>query len=403
MKNLNLYFQVHQPYRLKKYRFFNMGKDHFYFDDLLNRNVMQKVSAECYLPMNDLLLKLIREYKGTKHEVHVAFSISGIAIEQFELYAPEVLASFKELVDTGCVELLTETYAHSLASLKSKEEFSAQVELHAQTIERLFGVKPQTFRNTEMIYSDWIGDMVYDLGYHTMLTEGARHILGWKSPNFVYANSINPELKLLLRNFRLSDDIAFRFSNQGWEGWPLTAEKYMEWIEEQDGDIINLFMDYETFGEHQKRSTGIFTFMEELIRGIAGHDAIQFRTPAEIASHFEPVSVLHVPHPISWADEERDVTAWLGNELQDEAFGKLYSLEADMRKLDDPDLKRVWYALQTSDHFYYMCTKWFSDGDVHNYFNPYESPYDAFMNYMNVFSDFKREVEKRIGGGETQC
>jgi alpha-amylase len=396
MKNLNLYFQVHQPFRLKKYRFFNMGKDHFYFDDFLNRSILQKVAADCYLPMNALLLRLIGQHGA--ENVRVSFSISGIAIEQFKLYAPEVIDSFRELAQTGAVEFLAETYAHSLAALTSREEFERQVRLHADTIEELFGQRPTTFRNTELIYSDGIGEMAYNLGYHTLLTEGAKHILGWKSPNFVYANAIKQELKLLLRNFRLSDDIAFRFSDRGWDGWPLTAEKYIDWMADQEGEIINLFMDYETFGEHQKGDSGIFDFMEQFIGAVVRAPELQFRTPRQIAAKFQPVSVLHVPHPISWADEERDITAWLGNELQDEAFSKLYSLQDKIARLDDPDMMRVWYALQSSDHFYYMCTKWFSDGDVHSYFNPYDSPYDAFMNYMNVFSDFKREVERRVIG-----
>ncbi len=396
MKNLNLYFQVHQPFRLKKYRFFNMGKDHFYFDDFLNRSILQKVAADCYLPMNALLLRLIGQHGA--ENVRVSFSISGIAIEQFKLYAPEVIDSFRELAQTGAVEFLAETYAHSLAALTSREEFERQVRLHADTIEELFGQRPTTFRNTELIYSDGIGEMAYNLGYHTLLTEGAEHILGWKSPNFVYANAIKQELKLLLRNFRLSDDIAFRFSDRGWDGWPLTAEKYIDWMADQEGEIINLFMDYETFGEHQKGDSGIFDFMEQFIGAVVRAPELQFRTPRQIAAKFQPVSVLHVPHPISWADEERDITAWLGNELQDEAFSKLYSLQDKIARLDDPDMMRVWYALQSSDHFYYMCTKWFSDGDVHSYFNPYDSPYDAFMNYMNVFSDFKREVERRVIG-----
>ena len=396
MKNLNLYFQVHQPFRLKKYRFFNMGKDHFYFDDFLNKSILQKVAAECYLPMNALLLRKIQELGADN--VRVSFSISGIALEQFRMYAPEVIDSFKALAETGAVEFLAETYAHSLASLTSREEFEQQVRLQADTIEQLFGQRPVTFRNTELIYSDGIGEMVYDMGYRTLLTEGAKHILGWKSPNFVYANPLRQELKVLLRNFRLSDDIAFRFSDQGWDGWPLTADKYIDWIVDQEGEVINLFMDYETFGEHQKRDTGIFDFMDRFITQVVHHGELQFRTPAQISAGAEAVAVLHVPHPISWADEERDVTAWLGNELQDEAFGKLYSLQEKVRRLNDPDMMRVWYALQSSDHFYYMCTKWFSDGDVHNYFNPYDSPYDAFMNYMNVFSDFKREIELKLGG-----
>lgn len=401
MKHLNLYFQVHQPFRLKKYRFFNMGKDHFYFDDFLNRSIMQKVATECYLPMNNLLMEKIRQHGDA---VRVSFSISGMAIEQFKLYAPEVLDSFKALALTGNVEFLAETWAHSLAALTSREEFESQVKRHADTMEELFGVRPQVLRNTELIYSDAIGEMAFDMGYTAMLTEGAKHILGWKSPNYLYANAIRQELKILLRNFKLSDDIAFRFSNQGWEDYPLTADKYVEWVSDQEGDVINLFMDYETFGEHQKASTGIFSFMDEMISKVAAHPAIEMKTPSQIAAECQPTAVLHVPHAISWADEERDVTAWLGNELQDEAFNKLYSLKDKVNELNDPDMNIVWNALQSSDHFYYMCTKWFSDGDVHSYFTPYESPYDAFMNYMNVFSDFKREIERRCGcEGGTCC
>lgn len=378
-----------------------MGKDHFYFDDFLNRSIMQKVATECYLPMNNLLMEKIRQHGDA---VRVSFSISGMAIEQFKLYAPEVLDSFKALALTGNVEFLAETWAHSLAALTSREEFKSQVKRHADTMEELFGTRPTVLRNTELIYSDAIGEMAFDMGYSAMLTEGAKHILGWKSPNYVYANSISQELKILLRNFKLSDDIAFRFSNQGWEDYPLTADKYVEWISDQEGDVINLFMDYETFGEHQKASTGIFSFMDEMISKVVAHPAIVMKTSSQIVAQCQPTAVLHVPHAISWADEERDVTAWLGNELQDEAFNKIYSLKAKVDELNDPDMNVVWNALQSSDHFYYMCTKWFSDGDVHSYFTPYESPYDAFMNYMNVFSDFKREVESRCGcEGGTCC
>ncbi len=395
MKSLNLYFQVHQPFRLKRYRFFNMGKDHFYFDDFLNRSIMEKVAAECYLPMNELLMKAIGKHGSA---IRISLSISGTALEQMQLYAPEALESFRRLVNTGNVELLGETYAHSLASLTSREEFERQVRLHSDAMEEHFGVRPTAFRNTELIYSDGIGEMVYALGFKTILTEGARHILGWKSPNFVYANAICQDQKILLRNFKLSDDIAFRFSDRDWSEYPLTAEKYLGWLGEQDGEIVNLFMDYETFGEHQNASTGIFDFMKHLLRGIAASSPdFAMQTPSEVAATHDPVSVLHVPHPISWADEERDITAWLGNELQDEAFGKLNALREKVERLGDPGMTRVWHALQSSDHFYYMCTKWFSDGDVHSYFTPYESPYDAFMNYMNVFSDFKREVELKLG------
>ncbi len=395
MKTVCLYFQVHQPWRLKKYRFFNMGKDHNYLDDLANRSILQKVARQCYLPMNALLLKLIEEHKG---QFRCSFSITGIAIEQFKAYAPEVLESFKALAKTGCVEFLAETYSHSLASLASKEDFADQVKLHAQMIKKEFGVKPTAFRNTELIYSDEIGAMVSELGYKTMLAEGARHILGWKSPNYIYANAIDQKMRLLLRNYKLSDDIAFRFSNQGWDEYPLTADKYVSWLtsEETPGEVVNLFMDYETFGEHQGVETGIFDFMKALPAIALASGQLEFATVSEAAKKYQPVSVLHCPHTMSWADEERDVTAWLGNELQNEAFSKLYALKEKIAKLKSEDFNYVWNFMQTSDHFYYMATKWLSDGDVHSYFNPYDSAYDAFINYMNVLSDFEIEVDKAL-------
>ena len=394
MKTICFYFQVHQPLRLKKYRFFNMGKDHHYLDDYTNRTIMRKVAEKCYLPMNDLLLRLIRE-NGKKFKV--SFSISGIAIEQFRMYAPEVLDSFQALARTGCVEFLAETYAHSLASLADPDEFVEQVALHSRTIEAEFGVKPKAFRNTELIYSDKIGEMVAAMGFRTMLTEGAKHILGWKSPNYVYANAINPKLHLLLRNFKLSDDIAFRFSDRGWSEWPLTVDKYVGWLNnpELPGEVVNLFMDYETFGEHQWAESGIFDFMAHLPAAALATKSLGFATPSEVSRKFQPVGALHCPYPISWADEERDVTAWLGNELQNEAFSKLYALRDKIREIAHPDFNYVWHFMQESDHFYYMATKWFSDGDVHSYFNPYDSPYEAFINYMNVLSDFEIEVGKK--------
>ena len=395
MKTICLYFQVHQPLRLKKYRFFNMGKDHYYLDDFTNRSIMRKVAEKCYIPMNDLLLKLIDEH-GKKFKV--SFSLSGIVIEQFRMYAPEVLDSFRKLADTGCVEFMCETYAHSLASLADTEEFVEQVEMHRRLIEEEFGMKPTTFRNTELIYSDTIGETVALMGFRTMLTEGAKHILGWKSPNYVYANSINPKLKLLLRNYRLSDDIAFRFSNQGWSEYPLAVDKYVGWLTSPDnpGEVVNLFMDYETFGEHQWAETGIFDFMSYFPKGALATKELKFATPSEVSDEQQPVAIFHSPYPISWADEERDVTAWLGNELQNEAFNTLYSLRDKVKAVDCPDFNHVWQFLQCSDHFYYMATKWFSDGDVHSYFNPYGSPYEAFINYMNVLSDFRLELERKM-------
>lgn len=387
MRKICFYFQVHQPFRFRRYRFFDIGNDHYYYDDYTNESVLRKVLTKCYLPTNELLLKLIEKHKG---KFKLAFSISGVAIDQFKLYAPEVLDSFKKLVDTGCVEMLTETYSHSLVALKDKEEFEGQVRQHQNTIKDIFGYEPKVFRNTELIYSDDIGEMVHDLGFKGMVTEGAKHVLGWKSPNYLYCNAINPKLKVLLKNFTLSDDIAFRFGNQDWCEYPLTASKYVNWLEnlEGGGDVVNLFMDYETFGEHQWKETGIFDFLEELPTQVIEKSELTFATPCELIEELQPVSAIHVPHPISWADEERDLTAWLGNEMQEEAFTKLYDFLPQIKQCTDEKLLKDWRYLQVSDHFYYMCTKFFSDGDVHAYFNPYETPYEAFINYMNVLNDF---------------
>lgn len=388
MRTICFYFQVHQPFRLKPYRFFDIGEDHHYWDDFSNRSIMRKVAQKCYLPMNALLLELINKYDGA---FKVSFSISGTFMDQMQAYAPDVLESFQKLVNTGHVELLNETYSHSLASLKSKEEFKDLVKLHQEKIKELFnGYTPKVFRNTELIYSDHIGEMVAEMGYDAMLTEGAKHILGWKSPNYVYVNSQEPKLKILLKNFQLSDDIAFRFGNKSWNDYPLTTDKFINWINAipNEEETLNLFMDYETFGEHQWAETGIFDFMRHLPEAVFNHTNFTFSTPSEVVSKIAPVGKIHVPIPISWADEERDLTAWLGNDLQDEAFDRLYDLEKLVNTIDDEELKRDWRYLQTSDHFYYMCTKFFSDGDIHSYFSPYDSPYDAFINYMNVLSDF---------------
>ncbi|HPF92290.1 MAG TPA: glycoside hydrolase family 57 protein [Tenuifilaceae bacterium] len=391
MKTICFYFQVHQPFRLRRYRFFDIGKNHSYFDEFSNRSIMRKVAEKCYLPTNKLMLDLINQF-GCRFKI--SYSISGTALDQFELYAPDVLETFKHLAQTGCVEFLAETYSHSLSALKSPSEFEKQVQAQAEKIEQLFGQKPTTFRNTELIYSDEIGAMVAKMGYKAMLTEGAKHIMGWKSSNYLYTNAINPKLKLLLKNFQLSDDIAFRFSNTAWEEWPLTTEKYVHWLNSIDpkDEIINLFMDYETFGEHQWAETGIFDFLKALPHRVFADTNFEFLTPAEAAKKHQPIAPLHVPYPISWADEERDLTAWLGNEMQDDAFDNLYSIIEKINSINDPDIQRDWRYLQTSDHFYYMCTKWFSDGDVHKYFNPYDSPYDAFITFMNAFSDFKLRV-----------
>ncbi|MFA6199590.1 MAG: glycoside hydrolase family 57 protein [Bacteroidales bacterium] len=395
MKSICFYFQVHQPFRLKQYRFFDIGRNHNYFDDIQNAWICRRVADKCYLPTNKLMLDLINEHKGN---FKISYSISGVALDQFERFTPEVIDSFKALAQTGCVEFLSETYSHSLSSLKSKEEFKDQVKIHSKKIEHLFGQKPKVFRNTELIYSDKIGEMVQEMGFKAQITEGAKHILGWRSPNYAYshANKDN-NLKLLLKNFQLSDDIAFRFSQSSWQGYPLTTEKYVEWLNNiENPQCINLFMDYETFGEHQWKETGIFEFMKYLPSRVLSHSDYTFNTPSELAKALNPVDKIYVPNPISWADEERDLTAWLGNDLQDDAFDQIYELEEKVRKVDDLNFWIDWRYLQTSDHFYYMCTKWFSDGDVHKYFNHYDSPYEAYMNYVNVLSDFRLRLNDAL-------
>ena len=394
MRFINLCFQVHQPYRLRTYRFFNIGKDHQYYDDYQNRHIIRRVAKRSYLPANRMMLDLIKEYGSL---FKVTFSISGSAIEQLLQHAPEVIHGFQELAATGCVEFTAETYSHSLASLGSKDEFIRQIEKHRERINDLFNQRPTTFRNTELIFDDLIGQTVADLGFSTMLTEGAKHILGWKSPNFLYCSAANPKLKLLMRNFRLSDDIIFRFSNRDWSEWPITTEKFVKWLNNvpKKEEVVNLFLNYETLGEQQWEETGIFEFFHKLPKAVFSSSPYEFSTPSELSEKLQPVAPVSVLYPISWADEEKDLTAWLGNELQDEAFGKLYGIEKDVLACNKPDVMRDWERLQTSDHFYYMCTKWFSDGEVHKYFNPYQSPYEAFINYMNVLSDFIIRVDEK--------
>lgn len=386
MKTICFYFQIHQPFRLKRYRFFDIGNDHYYYDDFNNEEIMSRIAHRSYIPANYTLLEMIKNSNG---KFKAAFSISGVALEQFEIYVPEFIDSMRDLAKTGCVEFLSETYAHSLASLKDPEEFVDQVKMHDDKIEMLFGQRPKVFRNTELIYSDEIAGMVASMGFKGCITEGAKHILGWKSPNYLYSSAAAPKLKLLLKNSKLSDDISFRFSNYEWNEYPLTADKFVNWITTlpETEQIINLFMNYETLGELQPRETGIFEFMKALPR-FAEEKGISFSTPTEIISKLKPVDSLSVPYPISWADEERDTSAWLGNLLQNEAFEKLYSMAERVRLCNDRRLKQDWNYLQASDHFYYMCTKHFSDGAVHSHYSPYDSPYEAFTNYMNVLSDF---------------
>ncbi|HHX32039.1 MAG TPA: alpha-amylase [Bacteroidales bacterium] len=389
MKTICFYFQIHQPFRLKRYRFFNIGKDHYYYDDYSNEDIMQQIAARSYIPANRMMLDLVNQYKG---KFKVAFSISGVALEQMEIYAPEVIDGFRELSKTGNVEFLTETYAHSLSSLFDPVEFRKQVEHHSERINLLFGQKPTVLRNTELIYSDEIAEMVYEMGYNKMITEGAKHILGWKSPNYVYSASSQPKMKLLLKNSRFSDDLAYRFSNYSWNEYPLTAEKFVRWIAETppEEEVFNIFMNYEVLGNMQPSHTGIFEFMKALPR-FAFEQGIGFSKPSEELDSRKPIGEMVVPNNISWSDEERDVSAWLGNKLQQSALKSLYEIGERVRLCSDRRLKQDWLYLQSSDHFYYMSTKHFGSGNSN--FSPYMSPYDAFNNYMNVLSDFIGRVK----------
>jgi alpha-amylase len=397
MASVCFYFQVHQPLRVKRYRFFDITRDHEYFvtqeDRLDNEKILRKVANKCYLPTNELLLKMLKKYPQFK----ASFSISGIALEQFQLYYPEVIESFKKLIDTDRVEILSETYYHSLSFLYSEQEFKKQVQLHKDLIKKVFGVKPEVFRNTELIFSNEVAQEVEKMGYKGILAEGADFILGWRSPNFVYRPKGTKKIKLLVKNYKLSDDIAFRFSNKQWEEYPLTAPKFSKWVSQINGsgELVNLFMDYETFGEHQWEDTGIFKFMEILPRYILQHPDNDFVTPSEAIKKYEAKDELDYPHFVSWADTERDLSAWLSNPIQHDAMKHIYSLEKDVLKTKDKKLITDWRRLQTSDHFYYMCTKWFADGDVHKYFSPYESPYEAFISYMNAVQDLRLRVANK--------
>lgn len=379
------YFQVHQPYRLADYPVFDIGKKHDYFDDSRNSEILKKVAEKCYIPANKLMLELLEKHPGFK----ISYSFSGVFLEQIES-DPRLLESFRKLIKTGRVEILSETYYHSLAFLYSKEEFKDQIEMHRDKIKKLFDYTPKIFRNTELIYNNELASFIESLGYKGIITEGADHILEGRSPDFIY-KPISSSIPLLLKNYKLSDDIAFRFSEKAWKEHPLTAEKYAGWISSinGNGNTVNLFMDYETFGEHQWESTGIFDFMKHLPEEIQKDPDNGFMTPSELVDSYKPAGEVDIQNPISWADVERDLSAWLGNNMQLSSIKKLYSYEGLLRKAKDKKLLEDWRKLQTSDHFYYMCTKWFNDGDVHKYFNPYESPYDAFIAFMNILNDME--------------
>lgn len=381
------YFQVHQPYRLKPQNFFDIGSGRSVFDDNTNRQILNKVADKCYLPANRLMLQLIRKFSG---KFKISYSISGIALEQFEQWRPDVLESFQELAQTGCVEFLAETYYHSLAFLFSEAEFKHQVTMHTQKIQQLFKQTPLVFRNTELQYNNALAQALEGMGYKAVLADGIDQILQGRSPNFIYKAPGVSKIKTLLKNYRLSDDIAFRFSDRNWVQWPLNSEKFAAWMHALNGNAesIHLFMDYETFGEHQWPSTGIFQFMEHLPGQLLVNPDYTFKTLSETIASYEVRDVFDVPDMISWADMERDLSAWLGNPMQNQAIAALYSMEANILKAMDATLMHEWRKLQTSDHFYYMTTKYWSDGDVHKYFSPFQSPHEAYLSYMTALSDF---------------
>ena len=389
------YFHVHQPHRIKRYSVFDIGRDSEYFNaadetDLNNRRILYKVAEKSYLPTTKVLGELLARHP----EFRFALSFSGTVLEQFELYAPHVLHAFQELVKTGRVEIVADTYYHSLAFFYSRKEFERQVLQHQKKIFELFGVTPRVFRNTELSYTNDLAKWCEDNGYLGIMAEGWDPILGWRSPNYVYQPKGCEKIKVLLKNYKLSDDVAFRFGNQGWESWPLNAETYASWIHAHHGDghTINLFMDFETFGEHQWEDTGIFNFLRELPSALMKHSDTSFKTPTQTILSYPSVGEIDVPHILTWADTDRDLTAWVGNDIQKDAIQSIYGLEDRVLETQNNELIETWRKLQTSDHFYYMCTKWFSDGDVHAYFSPYESPYDAYIAFMNAFNDLQLRV-----------
>ena len=398
MPSVCFYFQVHQPFRLRHYTVFEESPR--YFDEFKNASICRKVANKCYLPSNRLLLDVIRRFEG---RFKISYSITGVVLEQFKKYCPEVMSTFDALAQTGCVEFIGETYYHSLSFLYSSDEFIAQINKHSELIQQLYGQTPRIFRNTELIYSNELAETIEKMDrFDAIITEGADHILGHRNSNFVYRPPNCERLKLLLKNYSLSDDIAFRFSNPDWKEYPLTADKFAHWVNRANGNgqCINLFMDYETFGEHQWEDTGIFSFMYHLPEQVLKHPDNSFMTPSEVIDTYEPVDVVDVPRVISWADTERDLSAWLGNAMQSNALHEVYKFEKLIKQTQNEELLADWRRLQTSDHFYYMCTKYFADGDVHKYFNPYESPYDSYINFMNVLGNLRKQCKQSLAGDD---
>ncbi len=389
MASVVFYFQNHQPFRLRQYSVFD--SDTNYFDNWQNEQICRKVTEKCYLPATRLIAELVEAHEG---KFRASFALTGVVIEQLQRWAPEVLDLYKSLAETGCVEFIAETYYHSLAFLYNRDEFIAQTQKHCQLMEDLFGRRPRVFRNTELTYNNDVAKVIEDMGSDAILTEGADHILGYRSPNFIYNPPNCGNLRMLLKNYRLSDDIAFRFGNRDWAEWPLTTEKFAGWVDHINGNgyVCNLFMDYETFGEHQWADTGIFDFMRHLPEKVIAGGKNDFLTVSQAIDRYPAVGEVDVPNMISWADTERDISAWLGNSMQANALHDVYSLADEVLATGDEALIDDWRKLQTSDHFYYMCTKWFADGDVHKYFNPYESPYDAYINYMNILDNVRGRI-----------
>ncbi len=392
MTSICMYFEVHQPVRLNRFSVFNIGDDadaFNYFNNKLNHEIFEKVAKKCYLPTNNLLLNLINEFDG---KFRISFSLTGTFVEYCERFMPSVIDSFKKLFATGAVDMIEETYFHSLSGLYDDlDEFEEQVMMHRQMIKRLFNYDPKVFRNTEAIYDNRIAKKIGEMGYKGIITEGTEKILGWRSPNYLY-RPINSDIKVLLRNYSLSDDIGFRFSSRHWPGFPLTADKYAHWMSRCEGDLINLFIDYETFGEHQWTETGIFDFLSHLPNEALKHEQLDFATVSEAIDRYQPVGEIDVPWAISWADADRDVSTWLGNDMQFACFNELKDIGKKLKKRGDEELLNVWRRLQTSDHLYYVSTKGLEDGDVHAYFSHYDGPYDGFINYMNVLQDLKQKI-----------
>jgi alpha-amylase len=398
-KAIVLYLHVHQPYRIRHYSAFDTGFNHDYFtagykDKTSNERILHKVAEKSYIPANHRLQKLLQENPDFK----LSLSITGTVLEQLELWSPEALQSFKDLAATGRVEIVAETYHHSLAFFYSRAEFEAQVAMHRQKVQDLFGQTPQIFRNTELSYNNDIAYWADKAGYKGIITEGWDKVLDWRSPNYVYRPTYTNNIRLLMKNYKLSDDIAFRFGDHDWSEWPLTADKFSHWLSsDKEATNFNLFMDYETFGEHQWSESGIFDFLEHLPKEWLKTEGNTFMTISQAIDTFDAKDQIDVPETITWADTERDLSAWLGNALQQQSIMALYELEDKIVGSGDLSLINDWRRLQTSDHFYYMCTKWWNDGDIHAYFSPYDSPYDAYINFMNAYHDVRfRLADKGI-------